>query len=259
MAYSYKRHANTARIQALSDLLRTVKDIKEPSWAEKEAIKMDNDMKVAAHKSELALEEREVALEKEYKKLDVMTENQLTKGAFMESVLEKDPLYKSERHSWWRSQEWRRTRKKRIAESKGAGIGRLWGGDGNYFKDRNYKKLRQKDYASILPDLVGVDGTGGRIADIRAMVTTTTSLNRLSGGVIQSNPAAVKTLKSLYNQFYTQAYQNDIMNYANGKQKEDYFRGLSEMHGMFEAMKIEIPTWDVLDTYSTRTANPSSY
>ena len=33
MAYSYKRHTNTARIQALSDLLKTIKDIKEPSWA----------------------------------------------------------------------------------------------------------------------------------------------------------------------------------------------------------------------------------
>jgi len=253
--YDYKRHRQTARIQALSDLLKTVKDIKEPSWAEKEAIKLENDMLLAKHKAEIAIEDRENKLFDEYKKLDEATAAQLSKDKYLEGILGKDPTYKPDTGSGQeRRMARRRKRKKGKIEGEAYGIGRLWGGEGDWLKQKRYRKFRQGDFAQMLPDMTT------RIGAVSTKVATAGTISDLTGGkAIAAKEEAKSTVQNLYNQLYSSSYQREFLTYATAQQRQEYFTGLAEMHGMMNTLGLAVPSYDVLSEYEQSITTETEY
>tara|TARA_R100000742_G_C4279510_1_gene104297 strand:+ start:6077 stop:6829 length:753 start_codon:yes stop_codon:yes gene_type:complete len=230
MAYSYKRHTNTARIQALSDLLKTVKDIKEPSWAEKEAIKMENNMKVAAHNAEIAAKKRDEADWKQIQKMDKLTAGQLEKSSFVD--LSKDPLVMG-KQGVFETKQARRRNKKRKAES------------GNWWAAKNYRRLRQKDFTPIATQLA----TDTLQLETQVYAALQLQSTNVGGRTLQSTEKAKEAVVKFYGHYFNNNYQQEWMNYGSASQRTEYGMNLASVEAMMIELGLEIPKHSISDTF----------
>jgi len=239
MAYDYKRHTQTARIQALSDLLKTVKQMDEPGWAEKEAIKLENDMLLADHKAELALTKKDEENWKQLNQLDKATAKQLEQSAFVD--LTKDPLVKG-KESWSESQQRRRENAKGRAESETYLFRR--------HASKRYKKLRQKDYAQMIPDI------DNRISKLELEISTAEHIVETMPGDrrVQSGAIGKKALLAVYQKYFSANYQQEWLNYGSTSQKNQYGLNLARIEGMMISMGMEIPEYSISGDYTVATS-----
>ena len=226
MAYSYKRHTNTARIQALSDLLKTIKDIKEPSWAEKEAIKMENNMTVAAHNAEIAAKKRDEADWKQIQKMDKLTTLQLEKSSFVDLSL--DPLVKG-KQSWIESKQARRRNTKSKAES-----------DSSWFPgvaSRRFRNMRRKDFEPIATQLA----TDTLQLETRVYAALQLQSTNVGGRTLQSTEKAKEAVIKFYGHYFNNSYQQEWANYGTAKQRNIYAMNLASVEAMMIELGIDIP------------------
>jgi paraquat-inducible protein B len=238
MAYDYKRHTQTARIQALSDLLKTVKQMDEPDWAAKEAIRLQNDMLLADHKAELALTKKDEENWKQLNQLDILTAKQLEQSAFVD--LTKDPLVKG-KESWIESQQRRRENAKGRAES-----------DTYIFKrhaSKRYKRLRQKDYAQMIPDI------DNKVSKLELEISTAQGIVEQMPGDrrVQSGDVGKKALLSFYQKYFSGNYQQEWKNYGSTAQRNQYGLNLARVEAMMISMGMEIPEYSISSEYLVNT------
>ena len=110
---------------------------------------------------------------------------------------------------------------------------------------KRYRKLRQKDFGAIIPDM------GARISSLEQQVTTAQGISSQMPGDrrVQSGEKSKIALKKVYNSYFSQNYQQEWLNYGNTSQRNEYGLNLARVEAMMISLGMEIPEYSLSSQY----------